>query len=129
MIRNSTVSIYPVLYGLCTNLKRLQTPRPNLVDHQIMRSYLLFGLFFFFGLDQAFGNAEWDEDKPKIMGHVKKLNRQYKYMDEILQDHKKTINENRNELHRREEIINKLVEKDKMKSEEIATLKTEGMHV
>ena len=94
-----------------------------------MRSYLLFGLFFFFGLDQASGNAEWDEDKPKIMEHVKKLNRQYKYMDEILEDHKKTINENRNELHRKEEIINKLVEKDKKKSEEIATLKIQGMHV
>ena len=90
-----------------------------------MNGYLIFGLFVFIGFDLV--SADWDADKPKMMKHVSELNRKYRGLEKNQKEQQIMIDDNTNELVKKQKVIDDLVEKDNMKTEKIRALEKENL--
>ena len=85
-----------------------------------MKGYVIFGVFAFL----VFGivSAGWEEDKPKMLANFVDLNRKFRTLKRVQDTQQQTIVENKNELVRKQKIIDDLTEKDSVKQEEIRAL-------
>ena len=95
-----------------------------------MNGYLIFGIFAFIGFDLVSAECDpckWDADKPKMMDHVIELNKKYRGLEENQKKQQITIDDNTNELVKKQKVINDLVEKDNMKTEKIRALEKENL--